>query len=89
MTETSTPSGVRRREFLKILGATGAATAAIGCSTDRVEKLIPYLNNPDETVPMVSNYYASTCRECAASCGVVVGDARRSHVQARGQSGSP
>jgi len=72
MTETSTPSGVRRREFLKILGATGAATAAIGCSTDRVDKLIPYLNNPDETVPMVSNYYASTCRECSASCGVLM-----------------
>ncbi|HKV52835.1 MAG TPA: molybdopterin-dependent oxidoreductase, partial [Gemmatimonadaceae bacterium] len=72
MTETSTPSGVRRREFLKILGATGAATAAIGCSTDRVDKLIPYLNNPDETVPMVSNYYASTCRECSASCGVLL-----------------
>ena len=72
MTETSTPSGVRRREFLKILGATGAATAAIGCSTDRVDKLIPYLNNPDETVPMVSNYYASTCRECSAACGVLM-----------------
>ncbi|HSC32562.1 MAG TPA: 4Fe-4S dicluster domain-containing protein [Gemmatimonadaceae bacterium] len=72
MTETSTPAGVHRREFLKILGATGAATAAIGCSTDRVDKLIPYLNNPDETVPMVSNYYASTCRECSASCGVLM-----------------
>ncbi len=72
MTETSTPSGVRRREFLKILGATGAATAAIGCSTDRVGKLIPYLNNPDETVPMVSNFYASTCRECSSACGVLM-----------------
>ena len=72
MSETSTPSGVRRREFLRILGATGAATAAVGCSSDRVAHLIPYLNQPDETVPMVSNYYASTCRECAAACGVLM-----------------
>src|SRR5919202_2926871 len=64
-------SGVRRREFLKVLGATGAAGAAIGCSSDRVEKLIPYLNHPDNTVPGVSTYYATTCRECAAGCGII------------------
>src|SRR5918912_412879 len=66
------PSRNTRREFLKILGATGAASAAIGCSSDRVERLIPYLLHPDETVPGVSNYYASTCRECSAACGVLL-----------------
>jgi len=66
-----TTTGVRRREFLKVFGATGAATAAIGCTSERVEKLIPYLVSPDETVPGVSTYYASTCRECAAACGVI------------------
>ena len=71
MTDTSKSAGVRRRDFLKILGATGAATAAVGCSSDRVEKLIPYLVHPDDTVPGVSNYYATTCRECSASCGVI------------------
>src|ERR671923_151222 len=76
MTESAEPTDVApsrstRREFLKILGATGAATAAIGCSSDRVERLIPYLVNPDQTVPGVSTYYATTCRECSAACGVV------------------
>jgi molybdopterin-containing oxidoreductase family iron-sulfur binding subunit len=33
--------------------------------------LIPYLVSPDETVPGVSTYYATTCRECAAACGVI------------------
>ncbi len=72
MTENSAPSGVGRREFLKILGAGSAATAAIGCSSDRVERLIPYLTQPDETVPGVSTYYASTCRECSVGCGVLM-----------------
>ncbi len=73
MSDTSESNGVRRRTFLKVLGATGAATAAIGCSSDRVEKLIPYLIQPDNdnTVPAVSFYFATTCRECAASCGVL------------------
>ena len=72
MSTESGASGVKRRDFLKILGVTTAATAATGCSTDHVRKLIPYVSNPDNTVPGVSNYFASTCRECATSCGVLV-----------------
>ena len=63
---------VKRRDFLKVLGVTGAATAAVGCYSDEVEKLIPYVASPDDTVPGVSSYYASTCRECAAGCGIIV-----------------
>ena len=60
-----------RREFLKILGAGTATVAAVGCGTDHVEKLIPYVHHPDQTVPGVSTYYATTCRECSAACGVI------------------
>jgi molybdopterin-containing oxidoreductase family iron-sulfur binding subunit len=66
----SGPGGTRR-QFLKVLGAAGATTAVAGCASDRVERLIPYVNHPDNTVPGVSNYYATTCRECAAACGIV------------------
>ncbi len=68
---TETGSGVKRRDFLKILGATSATTAVVGCSSEQVGKLIPYVASPDNTVPGVSQYYATTCRECAASCGVL------------------
>ncbi|HVZ48139.1 MAG TPA: molybdopterin-dependent oxidoreductase, partial [Gemmatimonadaceae bacterium] len=63
---------VRRREFLKVLGVGGAAATAVGCYSDQVEKLIPYVTSPDDTVPGVSIYYASTCRECAVGCGIIV-----------------
>src|SRR5947208_13184076 len=71
MSNESRPSGVRRREFLKVLGAGGAAAAAVGCAPEKVGKLIPYLVSPDQTVPGVSTYYATTCRECSAACGVI------------------
>ncbi len=71
MSDKPASTGVRRREFLKVLGAAGATTAAIGCSTEDVGKLIPYVVHPDHTTPGVSNYYATTCRECAASCGIL------------------
>src|SRR5688572_7871836 len=62
---------VKRREFLKVLGSTGAAAGAVGCSMERVEQLIPYVVSPDHTVPGVSTNYASVCRECAAACGII------------------
>jgi len=68
---TEAGTGVKRRDFLKILGATGATTAVVGCSSEKVGKLIPYVVSPDNTVPGVSAYYATTCRECAAACGVL------------------
>jgi Fe-S-cluster-containing dehydrogenase component len=63
--------GVKRRDFLKVLGAGAAVTTMIGCGSEKVERLIPYLVSPDQTVPGVSTYYATTCRECAAACGVI------------------
>ncbi|MFL5562915.1 MAG: molybdopterin-dependent oxidoreductase [Gemmatimonadaceae bacterium] len=72
MSENAPPQGLTpRREFLKILGAGTATVAAVGCGTDHVEKLIPYVHHPDQTVPGVSTYYATTCRECSAACGVI------------------
>ena len=65
------PNGVKRREFLKVLGVSTAATTMLGCTQEKVERLIPYLVSPDQTVPGVSNYYATTCRECSAGCGVI------------------
>ena len=67
----SEQTGVKRREFLKVLGASGAALAAVGCAPEETGKLIPYLVSPDDTVPGVSTYYATTCRECAAACGLI------------------
>jgi anaerobic selenocysteine-containing dehydrogenase/Fe-S-cluster-containing dehydrogenase component len=64
---------VDRRRFLKVLGVTTAGTAALsGCSTDRVTKLIPYLVQPEEQVPGLATWYASTCTECPTGCGLHV-----------------
>ena len=60
-----------RRDFLKLVGATTGAAAAAGCS-DPVEKLIPYVIQPEEVLPGTSTVYASTCAECSAACGLHV-----------------
>ena len=44
--------GFERRDFLKVLGVTGAGAAVTGCSTPcRVERLIPYVTPPEEITP--------------------------------------
>ncbi len=67
-------SSLDRRRFLTVLGVTagGGAMALSGCSTDRVQKLVPYLVQSEDQVPGVATWYASTCTECSTGCGVHV-----------------
>jgi len=65
-------SEIKRRDFLKILGLSGASTGLVGCAQDAAQKLIPYLVQPEEVIPGVANWYASACRECPAGCGLHV-----------------
>ncbi|MFH1068984.1 MAG: molybdopterin-dependent oxidoreductase, partial [Candidatus Glassbacteria bacterium] len=62
--------GLGRREFLK-LGGVAAVFSMVGCMQRPAEKIIPYLNQPEETVPGVATWYATTCSECQAACGVL------------------
>ncbi|MEP6492799.1 MAG: 4Fe-4S dicluster domain-containing protein [bacterium] len=70
MSQDTKQTGVKRRDFLKVLGASSVAIATTACSED-AGHLIPYLVSPDQTVPGVSTYYSTTCRECSAACGIV------------------
>ena len=60
---------LKRRDFLKMVGLTGV-TAVAGCSPD-AKKLIPYLIPEEDIVPGMATWYASTCRECPAGCGIL------------------
>ncbi|MBI4455555.1 MAG: molybdopterin-dependent oxidoreductase [Acidobacteria bacterium] len=62
---------IKRRDFLKIAGASGSAVVMEGCSRAPVEKLIPYLVAPDDIVPGMPAHYATVCRECPAGCGLL------------------
>jgi molybdopterin-containing oxidoreductase family iron-sulfur binding subunit len=52
-------SSTTRRDFLKYVGFTTAAASLAACEGP-VIKSIPYVVAPDEIVPGVANYYAST-----------------------------
>lgn len=58
-----------RREFLRGIGLAAGGVAIPSVAYDR---LIPYLNQPEDIVPGVSTWFATSCRECPAGCGMVV-----------------
>lgn len=65
-----------RRTFLKIL-ASGSVGFATGCSPDpyggsRPDKtLYSLVNAPEDMVTGAPTWYATTCRECPAGCGIL------------------
>src|SRR5687768_4042115 len=69
---TVSSSTVSRRKFLTVLGATGASAAAAAGCAEPAEKLIPFLVPIEDQIPGVATWYATTCRECSAGCGLHV-----------------
>jgi anaerobic selenocysteine-containing dehydrogenase len=61
---------ISRRDFLKI---GGGATVAAGFA-DRARRLIlePYVRPPEDVLQGEAIWYASTCRQCPAGCGIIV-----------------
>lgn len=62
---------VKRRTFMKALGLTAAGALLPGCDKD-IRRLVPYVLPDDEIVPGLAEWYASTCGECDAGCGILV-----------------
>ena len=48
-----------RRDFLKYVGFSSAAAALVGCEGP-VIKSVPYVVQPEQIIPGVANYYATT-----------------------------
>lgn len=83
-------NGLSRRDFLKVVGIAGGTAAVTGaCSGDPVEQIIPYVIPPESYVPAVPKFYASTCRECPAGCGIVVKNRDGRAIKVEGNPSNP
>lgn len=80
---------VSRRNFLKVLGATTAATVATGCADPHEETILPNLRKQEHQVPGVAVWYSSTCRECSAGCGIQVRTREGRAVKVEGNPNHP
>jgi anaerobic selenocysteine-containing dehydrogenase len=82
---------ISRRDFLKIAGV-GAATSAVltGCGpASRLVTRQPYTKMPEYTYNGLSTYYATTCRECSAGCGLIVRTFQGRAIKTEGNQNNP
>ncbi|MBC7742347.1 MAG: TAT-variant-translocated molybdopterin oxidoreductase [Bdellovibrionaceae bacterium] len=72
-----------RREFLKLMGASMALTGAAGCIRRPVQKIVPYVNQPEEVTLGIPNYYSSTYFDGQEGFGLRVQsrEGRPTHIQ--------
>ncbi|MFZ5821069.1 MAG: molybdopterin-dependent oxidoreductase [Chloroflexota bacterium] len=82
---------ISRRDFLKLAGAAAASGAALtGCGpASRYVAREPYAEMPEYNFNGQSAYYATTCRECAAGCGLVVRTYQGRAIKTEGNRGHP
>lgn len=59
-----------RRTFLKLTGI-GSLSVATGCYKEPQDNFFSLIHAPDDMVVGKATWYASTCRECPAGCGVI------------------
>ncbi|WP_372679204.1 4Fe-4S dicluster domain-containing protein [Desulfosarcina sp.] len=63
-------SRMNRRTFLKI-ASMGSVAVAAGCSAKSEDNLFTMVRATEDMVTGKETWYASTCRECPAGCGVL------------------
>jgi len=59
-----------RRTFLKITGL-GSLAFATSCTSESDKRLFSLVRAPGDMVTGKASWYASTCRECPAGCGIL------------------
>jgi anaerobic selenocysteine-containing dehydrogenase len=66
-------ANISRRDFIKMGAAGILATVLTGCQNPRRWVVLePYVVPPEEQLAGVATWYASTCRQCPAGCGILV-----------------
>ena len=78
-----------RRDFLKYLGfSISAATVAASCEIP-LKRAIPYVTKPDDMVPGVANYYATSFVQGGDYCSVLVKTREGRPIKVEGNQLSP
>jgi MoCo/4Fe-4S cofactor protein with predicted Tat translocation signal len=65
-------SAVERRTFLKLMGASLALAGLSGCVYQPPEKIVPYVNSPEEMIPGKSLFFATAFPLGGVATGLLV-----------------
>jgi molybdopterin-containing oxidoreductase family iron-sulfur binding subunit len=66
------PEGMTRRDMMMLLGASLSLAGAAGCMRRPVEEIVPYVTAPEDVVPGIPRYYATTMPFRRSAYGLIV-----------------
>ncbi len=82
-------ASMKRRDFFKMVGVTGAAGLTACDVRTPVENVLPYVVTPDQITPGIPTFFSSVCDGCAAGCGSILRHREGRIVFAAGNPDSP
>jgi molybdopterin-containing oxidoreductase family iron-sulfur binding subunit len=86
----SMADGIPRRRFLSLVSASAAlALGSAGCSKIDRGKIVPYTKRPEEVVPGVATWYASTFQEGLVTHGLLVKTREGRPIHLEGNAAHP
>jgi MoCo/4Fe-4S cofactor protein with predicted Tat translocation signal len=66
------PGGISRREMITLLGASLSLAGLSGCIRRPVEQIVPWVTAPEDMVPGIPRYYATTMPFGRSAYGLIV-----------------
>src|SRR3954469_1001662 len=66
------PEGVTRRDMMMLLGASLSLAGISGCIRRPVEEIVPYVKAPEDTLPGIPLFYATTMPFRRSAYGLIV-----------------
>ena len=83
------PTGVNRRDVLKLMGASAALAGLTACTKLPPETIVPYVKAPEELVPGVPLFYATAMSLGGAGRGVLAESHMGRPTKIEGNPGHP
>src|SRR4029453_4483588 len=66
------PEGMTRRDMMMLVGASLSLAGLGGCIRRPVEEIVPYVTAPEDVVPGIPRYYATTMPFRRSAYGLIV-----------------
>ena len=66
------PAGITRRDMMMLVGASLSLAGLAGCIRRPVEEIVPYVTAPEDAVPGIPRYYATTMPFRRSAYGLIV-----------------
>src|SRR2546425_2785417 len=79
---------MNRRDFFRVVTASGATAAVTGCQRT-AQNILPLVVPNEQLVPGVAAWFATVCRECPAGCGVIAKNREGRVVKLEGNPDHP